>query len=159
MNRNTWLDKALREYASDPDFQAAGSAFEIMEQASLLMESAGISRSELAERMNVSRPYVTRLFKAPSNLTLRTMWQLALSLDAKVSVGIYLPEPEAGQAPITGMSSVWGSDGATSVGPIGSSSEEGAFETLYTDAFLNAEKSSDSPMASAVPETSYVKAA
>src|SRR3989338_8971004 len=95
MNRNTWLDKALREYASDPDFQAAGSAFEIMEQASLLMESAGISRSELAERMNVSRPYVTRLLKAPSNLTLRTMWQLALSLDAKVSVGIYLPEPEA----------------------------------------------------------------
>ena len=101
MNHTRWLDHALREYESDPEFLAEASAFEIMERASQLMEPGRLSRSELAERMGVSRAYVTRLFKAPPNLTLRTVWQLALALKAKVAVDLYLPEPEAGQVPLT----------------------------------------------------------
>lgn len=74
------LDKYFLEYRSDPDFIAEGMAIAIVEDALSIMESKGISRSDLADIMGVSRAQVSRLFNAPPNLTLRTIARLAVAL-------------------------------------------------------------------------------
>ena len=77
------LDKYFAEYEYDPDFLAEGMALAIVEDALSIMESKGLSRSDLANRMGVSRAHISQLFNAHPNLTLRTIAQLAVALEVK----------------------------------------------------------------------------
>ena len=81
-----WLDAAISNYDSDPDFVAEGLAMKVIEDALKLMDKEGINRTELARRLGKSRAYVTRLFNAPPNLTLRSIAALAIALEAKPAV-------------------------------------------------------------------------
>lgn len=72
----------------DPDYIAGDLAVGLMEEACELMENQGISRSQLAARMGVTRARVTQLFNAPPNLTLRSMAQLAIALGTKPHVSL-----------------------------------------------------------------------
>ena len=87
-----WLGEYEAEFARDPDYIAEGLAIRIAEQAVRLMEEQGISRTKLASRMGVSKAYVTRLFNAPPNLTLRSLAQLALALGVKAQAGLVTEE-------------------------------------------------------------------
>ena len=78
-----WLDQHIEQYEQDPDYVAEGLALHLVEEALRLMEEKGISRSELASQMGVSKAYITRLFNAPPNLTLRSIAHLALALGTK----------------------------------------------------------------------------
>ena len=49
------------------------------------LESDGVSKSALAERLNVSLPYVTKLIGGSNNFTLRTMVKVARSLGARIN--------------------------------------------------------------------------
>ena len=77
-----WLDDYSLIYERDPDYVAEGLALRIAEQAVRLMKEKGISRSQLASLMGVSKAYVTKILNAPPNLTLRTIAALALALGA-----------------------------------------------------------------------------
>ena len=44
------------------------------------MKELGVSQSELAKRMNVSRPYVTKVLSRDVNFSFRTAWKLANAL-------------------------------------------------------------------------------
>ena len=87
-----WLAEYEAEFAGDPEYLAEGLAIRIAEQAVRLMEEQGISRAELASRMGVSKAYITRLFNAPPNLTLRSIAQLALALGVKPQAGLVIEE-------------------------------------------------------------------
>ena len=80
---NGALDKYFLEYENDPDFLAEGMALAIVEDALSIMESKGLSRSDLANRMGVSRAHISQLFNEHPNLTLRTIAQLAVALEVK----------------------------------------------------------------------------
>ena len=83
---NDWLSRFERKYASDPDYVAESLALDVTEEAVQLMEEQGLSRADLAARMNVSRAYVTQVLNARPNLTLRSVAQLAIALGARPSV-------------------------------------------------------------------------
>jgi DNA-binding Xre family transcriptional regulator len=76
------------EFQRDPEYHSEAIALRVIEQAVQIMKDKGISRTQLAERMGVSRAYVTRLFNAPPNLTLRSLAQLALALETKLLVSL-----------------------------------------------------------------------
>ena len=57
-----------------------------MEQMTQLMDENHISRSELADTMGVSRAYITRLFNAPPNMTLRSIATLAIALGVRPQI-------------------------------------------------------------------------
>ena len=80
------LDSLLTELRQDPDFVAEAMAVDLVEEATALMEAAGITRAQLADLMGVSRAYVTRMFNAPPNLTLRSIATLALAIGVKPQV-------------------------------------------------------------------------
>jgi ribosome-binding protein aMBF1 (putative translation factor) len=81
-----WLGRFEQKYEDDPDFIAEGLALGVTEEAAEIMERQGISRAELAARMGVSRAYVTQLLNARPNLTLRSLAQLAIALQTKLSI-------------------------------------------------------------------------
>jgi hypothetical protein len=77
------------EFERDPDYVAEALALQVVEQALKLMNEQGISRSEMASLMGVSRAYISKLFNAPPNMTLRSIAQLALALDARPHAGLH----------------------------------------------------------------------
>ena len=76
------IEDLSAEFADDPEYIAEGIAIGVLEDAIALMEAQGMTKAGLAERMRVSRAYVTKLFNAPPNLTLKTLAQLSLALGA-----------------------------------------------------------------------------
>ncbi len=93
-----WLDQFLPELERDPDYVAEYLALHIAEEATELMEQKGISRSQLASLMGVSKAYVTRILNAPPNLTLRSIAALALALETRPHASI-LPTCSASERP------------------------------------------------------------
>ena len=82
------LDRYFREYEDDPDFIAEGLAIAVIEDALRIMQSKGLSRSDLANIMGVSKAQVSRTFNAPPNLTLRSIARLAAALGVKPYVSL-----------------------------------------------------------------------
>lgn len=90
------LDEILGDLVNDPDYIAEGLALGIVEEALSIMESKGMNKARLAEAMHVSRAYVTKVFNAPPNLTLRTIAQLAVAIGARPTVRLEMvPAPTA----------------------------------------------------------------
>jgi hypothetical protein len=92
------------EFERDPDYVAETLALQVIEQALELMKEKGISRSELASLMGVSRAYISKLFNAPPNMTLRSIAQLALALDAQPHAALRPPDESSDRdSAITGV--------------------------------------------------------
>lgn len=77
------LDEIIGDLANDPDYIAEGLALGIVEDALAIMGAKGMNKARLADAMHVSRAYVTKVFNAPPNLTLRTIAQLAVAVGAR----------------------------------------------------------------------------
>lgn len=53
-----------------------------------VMERLCVKNSEMADRLNVSRPMVTKLLRGDANLTIETMVKLARKLDGELHIAI-----------------------------------------------------------------------
>lgn len=82
------LDTYLEEHSDDFELVAESLAIDLMEDVVRLLQRKGISRSELADLMNVSKAYVTRLLNTPPNLTLMSVARLGVALNAKPYIGL-----------------------------------------------------------------------
>lgn len=85
--------KALFEEAKKGEtFWATTVILDFTEELNRLMEKNGISRSELARRLDVSPAYVTKALRGDVNFTIETMVRLARAVDGKVHLHV---APEA----------------------------------------------------------------
>ena len=95
----------LREDLKDPEFAAAFydmsvevALLQVLEQA---RKTLNVSEKELAERMGVQRPTVTRLFNAAHpNPTLDTISDILRALGLKAEIKVSLASPEDATMPI-----------------------------------------------------------
>ena len=78
--------EALSRGALTVGYQTA--IMDVMRRVEEAMDEQGISRKELAERLDVHPSRVTRLLGDPDNITLRTLWRIctAVGLQASISV-------------------------------------------------------------------------
>ncbi|ACL03295.1 plasmid maintenance system antidote protein, XRE family [Desulfatibacillum aliphaticivorans] len=83
-----WFKEELEKVQDSLEFKLESLELEITEQFLDAMEKKQISRAELARRMGVKKPTVTRLFKNGSNLTLKRMLSIAEALDCHFQVKI-----------------------------------------------------------------------
>jgi transcriptional regulator with XRE-family HTH domain len=67
-------------------FQAARLEMEITELLCELMENQGVSRAELARRLGTTPPYVTKVLRGQTNMTLKTIsdWCFALGRSVRI---------------------------------------------------------------------------
>ena len=76
----SWLDELDRQFADDPEYIVHGMLLDITEDICEAMEHQGISRSELANRLGVSRQYITNFLNTPTNTTLKSVVEFAVAL-------------------------------------------------------------------------------
>lgn len=78
----------LNEYERDPEYQAERLSILVTEEIARLMKRAGINKTELAARMNVSKARVSRLLSGAPNMTLATLAAIALALESEVRMSL-----------------------------------------------------------------------
>ena len=86
MNAEDWFENLLRESENDPDFHTEELLLDITEQISLRMQELCIRSAELAQRLGVSRSYVSQLLGGKPNMTVRTLVRVAHVLDQRVQI-------------------------------------------------------------------------
>jgi len=83
-------------WQDDPEFLAIYAAELFLRHICIAMEEQGVSQSELARRLGVSRQHVSAFMADPGNPTLQTIAQMAHALGLRVSVTL-----EPAPAPVT----------------------------------------------------------
>jgi transcriptional regulator with XRE-family HTH domain len=72
----------------NPEFQKLLSiellVAETSEEIARLMAESGVSKADLARRLNKSRAWVTQLLSGKSNMTIRTLGEVLYVLDAEL---------------------------------------------------------------------------
>lgn len=79
-----WFKKGLEEAQDSFEYKLENIELEIVERILAIMESKGINRAELARRLGVKKPTITRLFRDGSNMTLKRMLGIAEALDCDI---------------------------------------------------------------------------
>jgi len=69
-----WLKKKIEEFKDDFEFRLEYIILSITEKISKTMKKKNMSRSQLADRLNVSPPAVTKILNGSSNFTLKTLF-------------------------------------------------------------------------------------
>ena len=73
--------RQLFEHAErEPAYWAELAILEVAEEVHGAMESAGVSRAELARRLGTSPAYVTKILRGNANFTLDSLARLAFAL-------------------------------------------------------------------------------
>ena len=78
----------IDKYKDDPEYIAEGMLLDISEQFLGAMESQGINRSQLAEKLGCSNAYVTKLFNGSENFTIKKAVQIASVLGAMLDIAV-----------------------------------------------------------------------
>jgi len=86
MSASDWFEREAAKYRRDPDFILEQLTFDITNGICRAMDEKGLSRSDLARQLRVSPAYITKLLNSTSNLTLRTLVNLAIALDLEIDV-------------------------------------------------------------------------
>jgi transcriptional regulator with XRE-family HTH domain len=76
------------EARQHPDFYKELAILEFTEELVRAMEQAGVSRSELARRIDRSPAYITKVLRGSANFTLASMTKLALALDMELKLNL-----------------------------------------------------------------------
>ena len=77
----SWVEEKKEKVRNHPEALAERYFIDITEQVLAYMEENGIKKSELAERMDVTKGYVSKLFADDNNLTLLTLAKISKALD------------------------------------------------------------------------------
>jgi transcriptional regulator with XRE-family HTH domain len=80
------FEKLLEKYENDPEYIAEGLLIDITEQIVDLVERAQLNRTQLAQKLNCSNAYVTKLLNGSENLTVKKLVQIAQALDCSIDL-------------------------------------------------------------------------
>lgn len=85
MEAHGWFKEKLEEVQDSFEYKLETLELDVTERILKIMEDKSVTRAELARRMGVTKPTVTRLFRDGSNMTLKRMLSIAIALDCEVS--------------------------------------------------------------------------
>lgn len=76
----------ISEFQDDPEYQFDRLNIRVGEEIVARMEALRLNRTALAKRMGVSKARVTQVLAGDDNLTMQTLVNVALALEADVSI-------------------------------------------------------------------------
>lgn len=80
------IQTQIDEWQNDPDYEYEVLLLEINRPVSESMNKGNLRNSDVARRLSVSPPFVTRLLRGETNITLKTLVRVANALELKVSI-------------------------------------------------------------------------
>ena len=89
------FSELIRDARSRDDYWIEDAILKFTMRLHELMQEQGISKTELARRLGVSQPYVTRVLKGSDNLTVGTMVKLARAVGASLQISLQESEAES----------------------------------------------------------------
>ena len=90
-----WLKNKLEELKDDFEFSLEGFILRLTEDICKRMEQKNMNRTDLAQRLNVSRPTVTKILNGRSSFTLRTLVSIADALEYELEINFVEKDPFA----------------------------------------------------------------
>lgn len=108
MSNGLTFGKLLEKAQRGPAYWVARAIGSFTEDLFVLMETRGVTKAELARRIDKSPAYITKVLRGDSNFTIKSMVTLARALDADIEVRLKAVDSE--QASFFGYSD----DGAMS---------------------------------------------
>jgi transcriptional regulator with XRE-family HTH domain len=88
MTKKNWFAQQFEQFDDDPEFNAGLLRLKLFEDILRIMEEQGVTRSELASRLSVSKAYITKLFNDSTNVTLHTLVRVSLALGRDVEIAL-----------------------------------------------------------------------
>jgi len=83
-----WFKKELERARDTFDYKLEGLELDVTEKILQIMEEKGVSRSELAARLGVSKAAVSKLLNNGSNMTLKRLLSIAEALGQELRVNL-----------------------------------------------------------------------
>ena len=94
METKTWYEKGLLRAKSSFRFKLTYLENKVMETVVHEMNKKGISRTALADKMGVTKAYVSKLLNNGSNVTIKKLLQIGEAIDCNVNVS-FSPKVES----------------------------------------------------------------
>jgi transcriptional regulator with XRE-family HTH domain len=88
MNLESWATRELDKFRHTPEYELDRLLLETNELIVARMDSLGWRKADLAQRLGVSRAFVTKLLGGNENITLATLVKVANVLGVKVQVDL-----------------------------------------------------------------------
>jgi len=86
MKLEKWYKEKLREFRDDVDFLTETAIIDFTEKIVNKMQKMGMSRADLAGKLGVSKPFITKVLNGNPNLTIRSMVAIARALDCDLNL-------------------------------------------------------------------------
>lgn len=83
---NQKQSNALDSFRGTLDYELANVEMDFTDSLEALMQRRGVSKSELARRIDTSPAYITKILRGSTNFTLETMVKLVRALDGELHV-------------------------------------------------------------------------
>ncbi|HDR06367.1 MAG TPA: XRE family transcriptional regulator [Candidatus Coatesbacteria bacterium] len=79
MNKGHYYE-LIERFGDGREMAEEGLILDVSQQLFEVMEEAGVTKAELAKRLDCSKAYVTKLLRGPSNMTLRKVAEVFFAL-------------------------------------------------------------------------------
>ncbi len=89
-----WYKELKTELEKTVEYKIESTTFKIAIQVYNRLKELGITQKELAERLNVSKSYVSQILKGKTNMTIETMIKLSDVLDLTTEIN-FIPKVES----------------------------------------------------------------
>ncbi len=94
MRKSTCFEQWVEEYKDEPEYILHGLLYDITDEICRVMQERGLTRSDLAQRLGVSRQYVTKFLNTPQNTRLETVVRFATALGLTVKISLHAKADE-----------------------------------------------------------------
>lgn len=85
MKMEAWYKEKIQKFRDDVDFLTEKAILDFTEKIVDKMNKTGLSRAELAQKLGVSKPFVTKLLNGNPNMTIKTMVSIAHALECELN--------------------------------------------------------------------------
>jgi transcriptional regulator with XRE-family HTH domain len=85
MKMEAWYKEKIEKFHDDVEFLTEKAILDFTEKIVNKMHKTGLSRVELAQKLGVSKPFVTKLLNGNPNMTIKTMVSIAHALECELN--------------------------------------------------------------------------
>lgn len=89
MKPEKWFKNLLNTYKDDLEFRTEEVILDFTEKIVTKMDDMNVNRTNLAEKLGVSKAFITKLLNGNPNLTIKTMMSIAFALDCELNLDLY----------------------------------------------------------------------
>lgn len=86
MKSKEWYKEKIGKFRNDVDFMTETVIVDFTEKIVGKMKKTGLSRADFAQRLGVSKPFVTKLLNGNPNLTVKSMVSIAHALGCELNI-------------------------------------------------------------------------